>query len=210
MELVDEEDSKISSPSVAGVGKSPGKSSVFRILFFICLSHPSCISLQILGDAYPGVKKYICRCVGIGRRGGLKIRWANNSCGFDPRHRHHICSEVLCFGAFFLLLRSIILNIFWKRRKNCICRRDLTGKIQMCVDIGCCADIAVSQPFLNLLQAHTIGIEETGTAMPLRYNNDKRKKPLFSRGLSVCRHLFNSFSKLKCDEKIIEKRRLFH
>ena len=35
----------------------------------------------------------------------------------------------------------------------------------MCVDIGCCADIAVSQPFLNLLQAHTIGIEETGTAM---------------------------------------------
>ena len=46
--------------------------------------------------------------------------------------------------------------------------------------------------------------------VPLRYNNDKRKKPLFSRGLSVCRHLFNSFSKLKCDEKIIEKRRLFH
>ena len=42
--------------------------------------------------------------------------------------------------------------------------------------------------------------------MPLRYNNDKRKKPLFSRGLSVCRHSFNSFSKLKCDEKIIEKK----
>jgi|GEM_PF-411049 len=49
-----------------------------------------------------------------------------------------------------------------------------------------------------------------GKEVPLRYNNDKRKKPLFSRGLSVCRHLFNSFSKLKCDEKIIEKRRLFH
>ena len=101
LELVDEADSKTSSPSVAGVGKSPGKSSVFRILFFICLSHPSCISLQIPGNACPGVKKYICRCVGIGRRGGLKIRWANNSCGFDPRHRHHICSEVSCFGAFF-------------------------------------------------------------------------------------------------------------
>ena len=43
-----------------------------------------------------------------------------------------------------------------------------------------------------------------GKDMPLRYNNDKRKKPLFSRGLSVCRHLFNSFSKLKYDEKIIE------
>ena len=52
--------------------------------------------------------------------------------------------------------------------------------------------------------------EGTCAGVPLRYNNDKRKKPLFSRGLSVCRHLFNSFSKLKCDEKIIEKRRLFH
>ena len=101
LELVDEADSKTSSPSVAGVGKSLGKSSVFWILFFICLSHPSCVSLQIPGDACLGVKKYICRCVGIGRRGGLKIRWANNSCGFDPRHRHQICSEVLCFGAFF-------------------------------------------------------------------------------------------------------------
>lgn len=46
--------------------------------------------------------------------------------------------------------------------------------------------------------------------MPLRYNNDKRKKPLFSRGSRVCRHLFNSFSKLKSDEKNIKKRRLFH
>ena len=56
------------------------------------------------GECLSGCKEiylHICRCVGIGRRGGLKIRWANNSCGFDPRHRHHICSEVSCFGAFF-------------------------------------------------------------------------------------------------------------
>ena len=25
---------------------------------------------------------------GIGRRAGLKIRWANTPCGFDPRFRH--------------------------------------------------------------------------------------------------------------------------
>ena len=74
----------------------------------------------------------------------------------------------------------------------------------MCINVACRADVAVPQPLLNLLQAHAIGIEQTGAAMPLRYNNDKRKKPLFSRGLSVCRHLFNSFSKLKYDEKIIE------
>ena len=46
--------------------------------------------------------------------------------------------------------------------------------------------------------------------MPLRYNNDKQKKPLFSRGLSDCRLLFNSFSKLKIDENYKEKRRLFY
>ena len=49
-----------------------------------------------------------------------------------------------------------------------------------------------------------------GTGVPLRYNNDKQKKPLFSRGLSVCRLLFNSFSKLKIDENYKEKRRLFY
>ena len=47
-------------------------------------------------------------------------------------------------------------------------------------------------------------------AVPLRYNNDKQKKPLFSRGLSVCRLLFNSFSKLKIDENYKEKRGLFY
>ena len=35
----------------------------------------------------------------------------------------------------------------------------------MRVDIGCGADVTMPQPFLNLLQAHTIGIEQTGTAM---------------------------------------------
>ncbi len=62
----------------------------------------------------------------------------------------------------------------------------------------------------GLLWLRKKNIFQSTVLLPLRYNNDKRKKPLFSRGLSVCRHLFNSFSKLKCDEKIIEKRRLFH
>lgn len=52
--------------------------------------------------------------------------------------------------------------------------------------------------------------QQSGGGVPLRYNNDKQKKPLFSRGLSVCRLLFNSFSKLKIDENYKEKRRLFY
>ena len=35
----------------------------------------------------------------------------------------------------------------------------------MCINVACCADVAVTEPLLNLFQAHTIGIEQTGTAM---------------------------------------------
>ncbi len=78
----------------------------------------------------------------------------------------------------------------------------------MNVSICCEVVVAMPQPGLNIFQGVVQIQHNRGTAMPLRYNNDKRKKPLFSRGLSVYRHLFNSFSKLKSDEKNIEKRRL--
>ena len=71
-------------------------------------------------------------------------------------------------------------------------------------------DTLMPYPFCDCQSGKSHVNQQANMAVPLRYNNDKRKKPLFSRGLSVCRHLFNSFSKLKCDEKIIEKRRLFH
>ena len=88
--------------------------------------------------------------------------------------------------------------------QNRIGRRNLRVEIQVRVNVWGGRNITVPQPFLNFFQADTVCIQQTCTTMPLRYNNDKRKKPLFSRGLSVCRHLFNSFSKLKYDEKIIE------
>ena len=44
--------------------------------------------------------------------------------------------------------------------------------------------------------------EETQALMPLRYNKDKREKPVFSMGLSVCLSHFNSFSNIETDAKI--------
>ena len=44
--------------------------------------------------------------------------------------------------------------------------------------------------------------EETQALMPLRYNKDKREKPVFSMGLSVCRSHFNSFSNIETDANI--------
>ena len=71
-------------------------------------------------------------------------------------------------------------------------------------------DTFVSNSVGNGYRRETHIDQQTNVAVPLRYNNDKQKKPLFSRGLSVCRLLFNSFSKLKIDENYKEKRRLFY
>lgn len=67
----------------------------------------------------------------------------------------------------------------------------------MCINVACRADVAVPQPLLNLLQAHAIGIEQTGAAMPLRYNYDKPEKPRRIKGFEVFSLIFSSFSKPK-------------
>lgn len=66
------------------------------------------------------------------------------------------------------------------------------------------------EKYLGYLERFNLDRKQKYKKLPLRYNNDKQKKPLFSRGLSVCRLLFNSFSKLKIDENYKEKRRLFY
>ena len=35
----------------------------------------------------------------------------------------------------------------------------------MCINVACSADIAVSQPLLNFLQAHAVGVKQAGAAM---------------------------------------------
>ena len=67
----------------------------------------------------------------------------------------------------------------------------------MCINVACRADVAVPQPLLNLLQTHAIGIEQTGAAMPLRYNYDKPEKPRRIKGFEVFSLIFSSFSKPK-------------
>ena len=41
----------------------------------------------------------------------------------------------------------------------------------MCINVACCADVTVTEPLLNLLQAHAIGIEQTGAAMSNSWNS---------------------------------------
>ena len=49
---------------------------------------------------------------------------------------------------------------------------------------------------------HAVLQRHGGEGVPLRYNKDKREKPVFSMGLSVCRSHFNSFSNIETDAKI--------
>ena len=35
----------------------------------------------------------------------------------------------------------------------------------MCINVACCADIAVPQPLLNFLQAHAVGVKQACAAM---------------------------------------------
>ena len=57
--------------------------------------------LPIESGIIKAVQKHapVCR---NGRRGGLKIPCANNTCGFDPHHRHKKEALQLVWGAFFL------------------------------------------------------------------------------------------------------------
>ena len=79
----------------------------------------------------------------------------------------------------------------------------------MCVSIGY-FNTFMSYTICDIYSTKSHFNQHRYVGMPLRYNNDKQKKPLFSMGLSVCRLLFNSFSKLKIDENYKEKRRLFY
>ena len=89
-------------------------------------------------------------------------------CGFESHHRHSIIKQLRIerFWAVFLFLLSFLyFGVFREDINDCIRRGYLTGEIQMCINVACCADVTVTQPLLNLLQAHAIGIEQTGTTM---------------------------------------------
>ena len=73
----------------------------------------------------------------------------------------------------------------------------------MCINVACSADIAVSQPLLNFLQAHAIGIEQTGAAMPLRYNYDKPEKPRISRVFGYLATFFILFQTEKSSREVV-------
>ena len=64
-------------------------------------------------------------------------------------------------GLLYFCCKSY-LCVLRENADNGIGRGHLAGEIQMCTNVACCADVTVTEPLLDFLQAHAIGIEQTG------------------------------------------------
>ena len=83
-------------------------------------------------------------------------------------------------------------------------RGEFRTVIRMGVDIRRGGEIRMPQPVLNLLEGYAVGEQEGGAAMPLRYNKDKRKNPVFSRVSAFVVAYSIPFPTLIASEKSVE------
>ena len=84
-----------------------------------------------------------------------------------------------------------------------ICRGDLGLVIQVAVNIRRRADVAVTQPLLNVLEGDAIGQQQTGAAVPLRNNYDKPEKPRISRVFGYLARFFILFQTEKSSREAV-------
>ena len=76
--------------------------------------------------------------------------------------------------------------------------------VQMRVDVGRDAEVTMPQPILNLLHGNAFRQQQACAAVPLRYNKDKRKNPVFSRGSAFVVAYSIPFPTLIVNEKSVE------
>ena len=73
----------------------------------------------------------------------------------------------------------------------------------MGVDIRRGGKVAMSQPLLNVLERDAIGQQQTGAAVPLRYNYDKPEKPRISRVFGYLARFFVLFQTEKSSREVV-------
>ena len=73
----------------------------------------------------------------------------------------------------------------------------------MGVNIGGSGEVAVTQPFLNLLHGNAVCQKKAGAAMPLRYNYDKPEKPRISRVFGYLARFFILFQTEKSSREVV-------
>ena len=158
-------------------------------------------------------------CVGSSPTTGTRIQWLANPV------KSRVCGLSFLLGAldsspctsaksgFFdngpPVLRQIwrSISVMDHRRiypHDRVGRRHFGIEIQMSIDIRGRRNIAVTQPFLDFFQADSVCIQQTRAAMPLRYNKDKRKNPVFSRVSAFVVAYSIPFPTLIVNEKSVE------
>ena len=73
----------------------------------------------------------------------------------------------------------------------------------MGVNVGGGGEIAVTQPFLNLLHGNAVCQKKASAAMPLRYNYDKPEKPRISRVFGYLARFFILFQTEKSSREVV-------
>ena len=100
---------------------------------------------------------------------------------------------------FFLVLSHQFQKFFHR-----FGRLLLGSRIKVRIDVGRRAEIAVPQPLLNLFERHMVRKQQARAAVPLRYNKDKRKNPVFSRVSAFVVAYSIPFPTLIVSEKSVE------
>ncbi len=77
------------------------------------------------------------------------------------------------------------------------------GIVQMTIDVCCHLNIAVTHPFLYILEVAAVIQKQTGAAMPLRYNYDKPEKPRISRVFGYLARFFILFQTEKSSREVV-------
>ena len=58
------------------------------------------------------------------------------------------------------------------------------------MDVAGRSDVAVAQPFLDVLEGYTVGIKKGRAGVPLRYNNDKPDESRIIKGFQGFKAVF--------------------
>ena len=89
--------------------------------------------------------------------------------------------------------------------KDGVGRGQLIILIQVCIDVCGSSDCAMTKPCLDFFQTHSLCKEKGSATMPLRYNKDKRKNPVFSRVSAFVVAYSIPFPTLIVNEKSVEE-----
>ena len=134
--------------------------------FFPKQSHPPKVFLDFAGKIrYNTSVINPRRCVGMADEGDSKSLVLITRVGSTPTTGTKQAVRTFSGSGLLYFCCKSHLCVLRENADDGVGRGYLAGKIQMDIDIAGGADITVTEPLLNLLQAHAIGIEQTGAAM---------------------------------------------